>query len=72
MKQWFAVKEVPVLFWSAPKALTIRPPVVSVLVLAFGLFLFGLGEALIIAAGVGVSPWAKTVQGLTPTPSATV
>ena len=68
MKRWsafLAVKDVPVLFWSAPKALTITPPPVSVLVLAFGLFLFGLGEALIIAASVGVSPWTVFAQGLT-------
>ena len=33
--------------------------------LVLGLFIFGLGEALLIAAGVGVSPWTVFAQGIT-------
>lgn len=33
--------------------------------LVLGLFLFGLGEALLVAAGVGVSPWTVFAQGVT-------
>ncbi|MEC8642512.1 MAG: hypothetical protein VXZ67_06360 [Pseudomonadota bacterium] len=55
----------PHLFWSAPRPLTIRPPAVSVAMLAFGLAIFGLGEALLIASGVGVSPWTVLAQGIT-------
>jgi len=33
--------------------------------LILGLFLFGLGEALLVAAGVGVSPWTVFAQGIT-------
>jgi uncharacterized membrane protein YczE len=33
--------------------------------LAIGLVIFGLGEALLIASGVGVSPWTVLAQGLT-------
>ena len=55
--RFLAVKAVPKVFWSLPKALTIRPPIISVVVLIFGLILFGLGEALLIASGVGASPW---------------
>ncbi|MBS9719001.1 hypothetical protein J4E70_18870 [Pseudohalocynthiibacter aestuariivivens] len=55
----------PNLFWSSPKALTIAPPLISVVFLVIGLILFGLGEALIIAAGVGVSPWIVFAQGIT-------
>lgn len=32
--------------------------------LLFGLLIFGLGEAMLIAAGVGVSPWTVLAQGL--------
>jgi uncharacterized membrane protein YczE len=32
--------------------------------LVFGLSLFGLGEALLIAAGTGVSPWTVLAQGV--------
>ena len=62
--KFLSVKEVPSLFWSSPKALTITPPLVSVLFLVIGLTLFGLGEALLVAAGVGVSPWTVLAQGI--------
>ena len=59
-----SVKTVPALAWSAPSAFTLRPPLVSVVFLVVGLTLFGLGEALLIAAGVGVSPWTVFAEGL--------
>jgi uncharacterized membrane protein YczE len=59
------VKAVPKLFWSSPKPLTIRPPLISIVMLVFGLILFGLGEALLIASGIGVSPWSVLAQGIT-------
>ena len=62
---FLSVKGVPTLFWSSPKALTLRPPLVSVFFLLIGLILFGFGEALLIAAGVGVSPWTVLAQGIT-------
>ncbi len=62
---FLSIKKVPSLFWSSPKALIIDPPFVSVVFLVIGLILFGLGEALIIAAGVGVSPWTVFAQGIT-------
>ena len=63
--RFLAVRAVPKLFWSSPKALTTRPPIISVGVLIFGLILFGLGEALLIVSGVGVSPWTVFAQGVT-------
>jgi uncharacterized membrane protein YczE len=62
---FLSIKKVPNLFWSSPKALIIDPPLVSVVFLVIGLILFGLGEALVIAAGVGVSPWTVFAQGIT-------
>ena len=59
------VKGIPVLFWSSPKALTIKPPFTSFVLLIIGLAIFGLGEALLISAGYGVSPWTVFAQGLT-------
>ena len=35
----------------------------SVFMLAIGLLLFGLGEALLVASGAGVSPWTVFAQG---------
>ena len=62
---FLSVKEVPTLSWSSPKALTIKPPIKSLIFLITGLTLFGLGEALLITAGVGVSPWTVLAQGIT-------
>ena len=59
----FKIKAIPRLFWSSPKILTIKPPIVSFAFLILGLIIFGLGEALLIAAGVGVSPWTVFAQG---------
>lgn len=42
-----------------------KPPLVSVAFLIVGLVFFGLGEALLVAAGVGVSPWTVFAEGLT-------
>ena len=62
--QFLSIKQVPKLIWRSPKALTFQPPVISLLVLAFGLVLFGLGEALLLAAGAGVSPWTTLAEGI--------
>tara|TARA_B110000483_G_scaffold168718_1_gene199479 strand:- start:236 stop:919 length:684 start_codon:yes stop_codon:yes gene_type:complete len=63
--RFLKVKGIPVLFWSSPKALTLKPPFMSFIVLIIGLAIFGLGEALLISAGYGVSPWTVFAQGLT-------
>ena len=42
-----------------------RPRFVSLLGLIIGLMIFGLGEAILVAAGVGVSPWTVFAQGVT-------
>ena len=59
-----SVKTIPILFWSSPKALTLKPKFISVIFLIIGLVLFGLGEALLISAGIGVSPWTVFGQGI--------
>lgn len=65
MFAFLKVKSVPSLFWSAPHPLTMRPSIISLIMLLFGLTLFGLGEALLIASGSGVSPWTVLAQGIT-------
>ena len=59
------IRVVPHLFWSAPHPFTIRPPLISVVLLVVGLVIFGIGEALMIASSVGVSPWTVLAQGIT-------
>ena len=60
----FKVKAIPRLFWTSPKPLTLKPPFISAFMLIIGLILFGLGESLLIAAGIGVSPWTVLAQGV--------
>jgi uncharacterized protein len=60
----FKVKAIPALFWTASSPLTFKPSITSFLMLIVGLVMFGLGEALLIAAGVGVSPWTVFAQGV--------
>ena len=62
--RFLSLKKVPLLSWSSPKALTLKPPFLSAIILMIGLIIFGLGEALLIAAGIGVSPWTVLAQGL--------
>ena len=64
ISDFFSVKSVPSLFWSAAHPLTIKPPFISVCFLCIGLVIFGLGEALLIAGGLGVSPWTVFAQGV--------
>ena len=59
------IRAVPHLFWSAPHPFTIRPPLISVVLLVVGLVIFGIGEALMIASSVGVSQWTVLAQGIT-------
>lgn len=60
----FAVKAVPTVNWSSSHPLNFKPAPFTFFLLCFGLTMFGLGEALMIAAGFGVSPWLVLSQGI--------
>ena len=60
----FSLTSVPSLFWSAPTPLSIKPPLLSVLFLFFGLSIFGFGHAILFGSNFGVSPWMVLAQGL--------
>ena len=62
---FLSIKTIPSLSWSSPKPLTLLPGAITLGYLVFGLMLFGLGEAILIAAGAGVSPWTVLAQGVT-------
>ena len=64
MLKIFSVKTVPVLSWSSLTPFNLRPGRATFFYLVLGLVLFGLGEALLIASGVGVSPWTVLAQGI--------
>jgi len=62
--QIFSIKSVPKVSWGSEKPLNFSPSPVTILILCFGLMLFGLGESLIITAGTGMSPWTVLAEGL--------
>ena len=63
----FSIKSVPTTQWSSDKPFNFSPKPLTVLILCFGLVLFGLGESLIITASVGMSPWTVLAEGLSVT-----
>ena len=64
MLSFLSVKTIPSLSWSSPKPLNLLPRITTLGYLLLGLLLFGLGEAVLIAAGAGVSPWTVLAQGV--------
>ena len=60
----FSIKVVPSLSWSSEFPLNPKPRLTTMIMLVIGLFLFGLGEAIIIGSGSGVSPWTVLAQGI--------
>jgi len=64
MLDFLRVKTVPTVSWSSPRPLNFFPALRTFVLLCIGLVLFGVGEALLINAGVGVSPWTVFSQGV--------
>jgi len=56
--------KVPHTIWSSDTPLTLKPRFVTLLFLISGLWIFGTGEAILIHAGIGVSPWTVLAQGI--------
>ena len=64
LRRIFTIKEVPSVSWSSGLPLNTKPRFYTVIMLITGLFFFGLGEAIIIGSGSGVSPWTVLAQGI--------
>ena len=61
--RWLAPsRRIPDVRWRAPSRWRPRPTTLAVLV--GGLALFGLGEAFVVVAGLGQSPWTVLAEGL--------
>jgi len=56
---------VPQTIWSSETPLTLKPRFITFIFLISGLWIFGTGEAILIDAGIGVSPWTVLAQGIT-------
>ena len=58
------IKKIPNLSWSSQDPLNFKPKFKTILYLILGLFLFAIGETLLITANQGVSPWTVLAQGI--------
>ena len=64
LKTIFSLKTIPIVLWSSSHPLNYKPRLKTMFYLVLGLFLFGLGDAIIIGSGAGVSPWTVLAQGI--------
>jgi uncharacterized membrane protein YczE len=64
LKIIFSIKTIPIVLWSSSYPLNYKPRLKTMFYLVLGLFLFGLGDAIIIGSGAGVSPWTVLAQGI--------
>ena len=62
--KFLKLKKVPLVPWSSPQPLNLRPGLSTLFYLSVGLSIFGLGEAALVSASVGVSPWTVLAQGV--------
>ena len=58
------LKKIPQLYWSSSNEFNLKPKKITIFYLVLGLILFGIGEALLVTANIGVSPWFVLHQGL--------
>ena len=57
-------KGVPVTWWSSTDPMEPKPRPSTLLILCVGLWIFGTGDAVIVAAGVGNTPWTVLAEGI--------
>ena len=57
-------EDVPVTWWSSTDPMEPRPRPSTLLILCVGLWIFGTGDAVIVAAGVGNTPWTVLAEGI--------
>jgi hypothetical protein len=60
----FSIKKIPNVVWSSEDSFNLKPKPLTFLFLVFGLFLFGLGESLLITSGAGVGPYTVLALGI--------
>jgi uncharacterized membrane protein YczE len=63
-KEVFTIKTIPKVAWSSEDSYNLKPKPLTFIFLVFGLFLFGLGESLLITSGIGVGPYTVLAQGI--------
>ena len=64
ISETFTIKKIPKVVWSSKDSFDLKPKPLTFIFLVFGLFLFGLGESLLITSGAGVGPYTVLAQGI--------
>ncbi len=57
-------KKVPSTWWSSKDPMSVKPRLSTITILVTGLLIFGAGDAILIAAGVGNTPWTVLAEGM--------
>jgi len=57
-------KKVPTTKWSSPDPMSTKPRISTIAILIMGEFLFGLGDAMLIVAETGNTPWTVLAEGI--------
>jgi len=60
----FSISSVPITSWSSSKPNIIFPRFDTFIFLCLGLFLFGLGESILVISQNGVTPWTVLAEGV--------
>ncbi len=60
----FLITSVPKTTWSSNKPDNFKPKLETFFLLCFGLFLFGLGESILVISQNGVTPWTVLAEGI--------
>ena len=61
---FLTIKKIPKKLWSSKNPFNLRPKLITIFFLVFGLILFGVGEGLLIVSFTGASPWSVLAQGI--------
>ena len=59
----FLVSSVPLVSWSSLKPNNLKPTIKTFIFLFIGLFIFGLGESILVISQYGVTPWTVLAEG---------
>ena len=59
----FLVSSVPLVSWSSSKPNNLKPSIKTFTILCMGLFIFGLGESILVVSQYGVTPWTVLAEG---------
>ena len=60
----FLISSVPLVSWSSKKPNNFKPKFKTFFFLCLGLFIFGLGESVLVVSDYGVTPWTVLAEGV--------